>query len=193
MKTKRLITLIIALFLLQLSATKAQNKFHIALDYHYNLGVSERYWGHSFGRSQSEMYGNSLHLTALYDITSRVSTGIGIGADQYENPGYSTFPIFGTFRYRPLLKHLNGYVFTDLGYGVFKREDIQPGWLWNAGIGYTKMFRKHFGLNLQLGYNLKEFGDIPSYEIDFEKQEINFVGKKSSVRHSISLGIGLVF
>lgn len=184
---------IVGVLLLQVSAVKAQNKFHVVLDYHYNLGMSERYWGRTFNRENYKMHGNSLHLTALYDITSKVSAGVGIGADRYEEPGYNTFPIYGSFRYRPLQKMLNGYVFTDLGYGAFKNDNITPGWMWNAGIGYTKMFRKHFGLNLQLGYNLKEFGGIPSYEVNLENGEINYVGKKSSIRHSISFGIGLVF
>lgn len=65
--------------------------------------------------------------------------------------------------------------------------------MWDAGVGYTKMFRKHFGLNFQLGYNLKEFGKIPSYEINFPNGEVNYVGEKSSIRHSVSFGIGLVF
>lgn len=192
MKAK-IIVFIVGVFLLQTSIVKAQNKFHIVLDYHYNLGVSERYWGKKLNRSDYEMYGNSLHLTALYDITLKISAGVGMGADRYEQPGYNTFPIYGTFRYRPLQKIYDGYVYTDLGYGVFKNDNITPGWVWNVGIGYTKMFAKRFGLNFQLGYNLKEFDNIPSFKVGFESDEINYVGKKSSIRHSISFGIGLVF
>lgn len=193
MNTKKTAALIIGTLFLLIPTVKAQSKFHIILDYHYNLGVCEKYWGRTFDRGEYKMHGNSLHFTALYDITQKISAGVGIGADRYEEPGYNTFPVYGTFRYRPVPKFLNGYVFTDLGYGLFKNDNVAPGWMWNAGIGYTKMFRKHFGLNFQLGYNLKEFGGIPSYEVDLVNGEFNFIGKKSSIRHSVSFGFGLVF
>lgn len=193
MNTKKIAILIIGTLFLLVPIVKAQNKFHVILDYHYNLGLSEKYWGKTFNRKENKMHGNSLHFTALYDITQRISAGAGIGADRYEEPGYNTFPVYGTFRYRPLPKFLDGYVFTDLGYGIIKNDNVAQGWMWNVGVGYTKMFRKHFGLNFQLGYNLKEFGGIPSYEVDFVNGEFNYVGKKSSIRHSVSFGIGLVF
>lgn len=193
MNTKKITILIIGTLFLLVPIAKAQNKFHVILDYHYNLGISEKYWGTTLDRKDYKMHGNSLHFTALYDITHKISAGVGIGADRYEEPGYNTFPVYGTFRYRPLLQLQNGYVFTDLGYGVFKSDNVNPGWMWNLGIGYTKMFRKHFGLNFQLGYNLKEFGGIPSYEVDLVNGESTYIGEKSSTRHSVSFGIGLVF
>lgn len=193
MNTKRNAILIIGALFLLIPAVKAQSKFHIILDYHYNFGICEKYWGRTFDREEYKMHGNSLHFTALYDITRKISVGAGIGADRYEEPGYNTFPVYGTFRYRPLSGLQDGYVFTDLGYGLFKNDNVAHGWMWNAGIGYTKMFRKHFGLNFQLGYNLKEFGGIPSYEVNLVNGEVNYVGKKNSIRHSVSFGIGLVF
>lgn len=193
MNTKRSVILIIGVLLFLTPVVKAQSKFHIILDYHYNLGICEKYWKRTFDRGEYKMHGNSLHFTALYDITREISVGTGIGADRYEEPDYNTFPVYGTFRYRPLSGLQDGYVFTDLGYGLFKNDNVAPGWIWNAGIGYTKMFRKHFGLNFQLGYNLKEFGGIPSYEVNLVNGEVNYVGKKNSIRHSVSFGIGLVF
>ena len=44
------------------------------------------------------MYGNPLHLSALYNFTQQLSAGVGVGADRYENPGYNTLLI-----YMPLL------------------------------------------------------------------------------------------
>lgn len=193
MNIKKTVTLIVGTLFLLIPTVKAQSKFHIVLDYHYSLGICEKYWGKTFGRGEYKMHGNSLHFTALYDITRKISAGAGIGADRYEEPGYNTFPVYGTFRYRPLPKFQDGYIFTDLGYGVFKHDNVAPGWMWNAGIGYIKMFRRHFGLNFQLGYNLKEFGGIPSYEVDLTNGEFNYIGEKNSIRHSISFGIGLVF
>lgn len=181
----RVLVSIVGILLLQVSAAKAQ-RFHIALDYHYNLGFGENHNGEPLRRSVYKMHGNSLHLTALYDITERISAGAGIGADRYEEPGYNTFPLFGTFRYRPFRGFLDAYTYTNLGYGLFSREkSIYPGWMWDAGVGYTLMFRKHFGLNFQVGYNLKEFRDV------YSDADGNWNG--NSIRHSLSLGFGLVF
>lgn len=182
---KKHVFLTILLFLALSPATEARNpcRFHIVLDYHYNLGLHERCFGQSLTPGNGyRMRGNSLHLTALYDVTALVSVGAGIGADRYEEPGYNTLPLFGTLRYRPIRKFLDTYLYTDLGYGLGKRENsIYPGWMWNLGIGYTKMFRRHFGLNLQCGYNFKTFNIQTCHTA------------KSNIRHSLAFGIGLVF
>lgn len=169
---------------------RTQNRFHIALDYHYHIGLSERFYGHTLTRKDGNMRGNSLHLTALYDISRRITAGAGFGADRYEAPGYNTFPVYGTLHYRPMRKFLDGYVYTNLGYGIMSStDDIYPGWMWDLGVGYTKMFRKHSGVNLQFGYNLKEFGHILYYRAG----EDRFIEGRSNLRHSLSIGIGYVF
>lgn len=193
MKTFKVALILIGFLLLHTVAMKGQSKYHVILDYHYTLGLSQRFMGQTFKREEYNMHGNSIHLMALYDINRKMSAGVGIGADQYEEPGSNTFPIFGTFRYHPLKKIPNGYAFTNLGYGAFKGDDIVSGWMWDAGIGFTRMFRKHFGLNFEFGYNLKEFHGIPVYEIDWENATTSYIGKKNSIRHSLSFGLGLVF
>lgn len=188
----RVLVLIAGTLLLQVSAVEARDKktsrFHMVLDYHFNLGFGENHNGTPLRRSDGyNMRGNSLHLTALYDITKRISFGAGIGADRYEEPGYNTIPVFGTFRYRPFRTFLDAYTYTNLGYGLFGGEDSSShfGWMWDAGVGYNLMFRRHFGLNFQVGYNLKEFRDV-YYDADGS-------WSGNSIRHSLSLGFGLVF
>lgn len=172
----------------------AQNRFHIMLDYHYNIGIQENGYAYHLTSSDGGMSGNSLHLSALYDVTNHISVGAGMGADRYEMFGYNTFPAFAILHYRPALRRLpNGYIYTNLGYAIANSDNITPGLMWDAGIGYKKMFRKHFGLNFQLGYNFKQFANIPTYEITIPDYTINYIGKKSNYRHSISLGIGLIF
>ena len=73
MNTKRNAILIIGALFLLIPAVKAQSKFHIILDYHYNFGICEKYWGRTFDREEYKMHGNSLHFTALYDITRKIS------------------------------------------------------------------------------------------------------------------------
>ena len=133
--------------------TQSETKFHVTLDYHYNFGLAtkEKWWNNG-----ERLGGHSLHLTALYNITPRIATGIGIGADRYTHPDFNTIPIYGTFRYSPITKIPKGYLYTNLGYGCFANEAISSGWMWDLGIGYTKMFRKHFGLNFQIGYTIPQ-------------------------------------
>lgn len=167
---------------------KNDPKFHVVLDYHYNLGLATKLrW------ERSRRAGHSLHLTALYDFTSRFTAGIGIGADRYTNPDFNTIPVYATFRYKPVSSIPKGYIYTNLGYGCFSSISIAPGWMWDLGIGYTKMCCRHFGLNFQIGYNLKEFAGIPSYDYNLDTENITYLGKVNDLRHSLSMGIGLVF
>jgi hypothetical protein len=169
---------------------KKDPKFHVLLDYHYNLGLATKQQWQSYDLSKR---GHSLHLTALYDFTSRIAAGIGIGADRYTHPDFNTIPVYATFRYKPVSNIPQGYIYTNLGYGCFSNEAITSGWMWDLGIGYTKMFRRHFGLNFQIGYNLKEFADIPFYEYNINTENITYLGTINDLRHSLSIGIGLVF
>ena len=66
---------------------RAQNRFHIALDYHYHIGLSERFYGHTLTRKDGNMRGNSLHLTALYDISRRITAGAGFRSRPIRSTG----------------------------------------------------------------------------------------------------------
>ncbi|MDH6313100.1 MULTISPECIES: hypothetical protein [Bacteroidales] len=165
------------------------SKFQILLDYHYNLGLVENGDLAKITRSDFKMYGNSIHLSGLYNLNPKIALGVGIGLDRYENHGFNTLPIYLTAHYKPLYKLPSGYIFSNLGYGL-DTSDFIPGALFDIGIGYKKMFRKHFGLNFQLGYNLKQQKGNLGY-ID-EKQQIVH-DKINRYRHSLSFGIGLIF
>lgn len=180
---------------LQTSHSQQKNsRFHIGLDYHYNLGLFQHFNSQIQKRSKmNRMGGHSLHLTALYDFTDRFSAGAGIGADRYTNTDVNTFPVYATFRYRPLARIPAAYVYTNAGYGLFKSVNIYAGWMGDLGIGYQYMLRRHFGLNFQLGYNLKEFAGVDTYVYYPSSEQFVFLGKKSTFRHSISFGFGLVF
>ena len=171
----------------------SQSKINILLDYHYQLGLSERNsYQYHITRKDSKMHGNSLHLTALYNFTEQISAGIGIGADRYESPGYNTFPLFATLHYSPFEKITNLYFYTDLGYAIIDKKTTHTGALWNLGVGYKKMFRPHFGLNFQIGYNLKKIRDIDYYHYIVETEEL-YHYKRNNTRNSLSFGVGLIF
>jgi hypothetical protein len=174
------------IFLLSVSTNVvAQNKLHFGLDYHHSLGISERGDLYNIDRHDSKMYGNSLRLSAVYSFSKRIDSGIGLGADRCENPGYNTFPIFGTLRYFPSLQNHHPYLYTNLGYGI-NTNNSNPGVMWDLGAGYQKMLKKHFGVKLELGYSFKDIrGDLLMSDMK--------IGTVSQKRNSLSLGLGLIF
>lgn len=184
---KCVISLFLLLFSLGLHASQSP-KFQFGVDYHYNLGISQRLMGQTVNQSDLKMYGNSLHLTLLYNLSRSFVTGVGIGFDSYR-PSANTLPIFATVRYKPL--HTPGldnlYCYSNIGYSIPADDDdmLSSGWMFDLGVGWQKMFRQHFGLNLQIGYDLKEF--------HANKHTYDEITKFNIIRNSISFGIGLVF
>ena len=166
---------------LQAQMKEKGTKFQVELDYHYFFGLAEKY---SNGFTDKEdLYGNSLRLQGIYRITPRWTVGAGIGLDRYENPGRNTMPVFLIGRYSPFRHYTKPYVFSHLGY-TFKNNNMNmdEGVMWETGIGYKHMFRKHFGLKVEVGYNLKNFQFSKIY-----KEWPN------SNRHSLSTGLAMVF
>ena len=166
----------------------------IGVDYHYNLGLTQKLMGESIHKKDFNMYGNSLHITLLYNLSTKYTIGIGTGFDAYR-PSANTLPLFATFRYHPLqqekLKHL--YCFTNLGYSIPVDDDdlLSSGWMFDIGVGWQKMFYRHFGINLQLGYNLKEFKANRHY---YDKPTEEYLTNKFNIlRNSLALGFGVVF
>jgi len=192
MKKKIIILAVIAQCFIGSYQVSAQSKIHFVTDIHYLYGLSETSSYLTITRKDVNLYGKSLHLTSLYDFSKSISAGIGIGADRYENPGYNTFPIFASLHYTPFItSHPRTYLFTNLGYGI-KTSDAHSGLMFDAGIGYKKMFSRRFGLNFQLGYNLKQINETPLYISTSDSQSWNLISV-TSVRHSLSLGVGVIF
>lgn len=184
-------SLLVFALLVSSIAAKGQSKMHFDVDYHYSLGLSQRINHIDYSRGSYKMGGHSLHLTGRYDITERLSTGIGIGLDRYTEPEHNTLPIFATIRYKALKSIPQSYAFTNIGYGIGSSDNFTKGVMWDVGIGYTKMLAKHFGLNFQLAYGLKTFDDSFSV-IDYSDMKQSYQ-KSTSLRHSVSFGIGLTF
>jgi len=170
---------------------QGQSLYHVDVDYHYNLGLSEKFMGTRLSPNDYEMGGHSLRLTVRYDFAPRWSAGLGAGLDRYTDPDYNTLPVFATVRYSVLPCLPQAYAYADLGYAV-KAGDYNKGLMGGIGIGYTHMFARHFGLNFQVGYQLKRFEDIPLVVYFPDSGETSY-SEKSSTRHSLSLGIGVTF
>lgn len=171
-----------------------RSRVQIALDYHYSLGISQKALGKTIYRNDMEMHGNSIHVSGLYNINRQYGVGIGLGLDIY-SPSPTTLPIYGTFRYRPFDKiNFNDlFVFTNIGYGIPANDDdsLSSGFLFDIGLGWQRMLRKHFGLELQIGYNLKQFRATKHEYAEGGSYQV--ASKFSAWRNSISFGFGFVF
>jgi hypothetical protein len=179
-----------AIVLLLSTNSLAQSKFNTYIDYHYQIGFSEKGDAWDLTRKDINMYGNSLHISEMYSLNNKTELGVGIGADRYENPGYNTFPIFASVHYSPFKSIPKLYTYTDLGYS-FKSTNANSGILCNLGFGYKKMLKEHFGFNFQAGYNLKQF-KTNYYSFDMNSNQY-YDNATTQTRHSISLGFGVIF
>lgn len=202
-KLKILLLLVALLSAASVSASK-RGGLHFSLEYKYSRGFLEKisaFGGHKFQPKEHALKGHGIHLVALYDINPRMSAGAGIGVEVNIDPDHTSFPLYATFNYHPATKAPDFYVFTDLGHGIGRsNSSLHNGWLWNAGCGYRLMFRKHFGLNFRIGYNLKQFKNIKTYlyEGGFDEENSIYYLKRTSttsktLRHSLQVGFGFVF
>lgn len=196
----------LALFILTVCAIYGQAQLHGTLDFRYGLGLSENVIDKNMSVENYQPSNISVAVSGLYEFTPQIWAGVGLNTSinnsavlQYNGITYSTTPImqfapYLTMRYRPIKQHLNAYLFTDLGYSIpfEKSVNFSKGWLWNAGIGYSYMFRKHFGLNFNIGYNLLQIVGTPIVVTDKNTgNESKIIS--NNLRHSVTFAIGLVF
>lgn len=174
------------------------SKFQFALDFSLSAGFHQRFKTlEDHPVSSQGIYGGYFrHLSLLYNINKKFTSGIGIGLDSYRLAP-NAVPIFGTFRHRPIQKSIleNFYYYANFGYSIpiVNTLNFAAGWLFDLGIGWQKNFRKHFGINAQLGYGLKEFRTYYGYA-DFYgyPMAIKLPSKYSIVRNSMVISVGIV-
>lgn len=178
---------VVFLILLQTVSTNAQNKLHFGLDWSYLQGVSEK---GDLWHIKSGLSGFDLSLTGMYDINKRLSAGIGVGVEKLYDPAYTIFPVFTKIVYSPLRSSEKPFIFTKIGYGIGSNIS-NAGFLFNPGLGYKFPLRQHFAICVLLGYHLQSV----RYEINSYSSVASVVDSYTSHnnRHSISLGVGLVF
>lgn len=193
MNKKTLLVVAAALFCI-CTVSHAQSRIHFNADYRYLLGIIQKNGTYSsVHRRGMEMYGSSLRLSGMYSLNTRTNIGIGVGAECYENPEITTFPIFASAKYSPLKHTLSPYIYANVGY-AFGTEISDRGILAELGIGYKHMFKKHFGLKFEVGYNMQQIRVDKENIIVFPTSNSITPSKGVSVfRHSISFGTGFIF
>lgn len=195
MKKNDLRMMVAILFLFICPFVQAQTKIHFHVDYHYLMGIAQKNGKYAtIHRSDEKMGGSSFRLSGMYSLNERIEVGVGVGADCYNSPDITTFPVLATIQYTPL-KHLSaGYLYTNAGY-AFGTRISDKGAVAGLGLGYKRMYKKHFGIKLEAGYNMQQVRVDQENIIVFP----NPGGVKSTIkglsvlRHSISFGAGFIF
>jgi hypothetical protein len=184
--------LLAVILLTSLGAWSAEPvKFNYELDYLYALGLVQRQPGAKITRSDLNMHGNLFHFTALYNVNKKLSAGLGFGLEHYSRDSF-TIPLFASLRYRPFTgtKSSDLFGYANIGYFPKYYKDLDYGMEDDLGVGWKKMFSRHFGINFKAGYNLKQFR-TPWYT---ENTEGTWDKSRRSIwRHSLEFGFGLVF
>jgi hypothetical protein len=187
---KKLILLAVVV-LTSLSAWPAEHvRFNYELDYLYALGLVQRQGHIKNTRNDMKMSGNTFHFTALYNISEKFSAGIGLGIEYYSYNS-ATIPLFASLRYRPFTEARSSgfFGFANIGYIPKYYKDLDYGMVDDIGVGWKKMFRRHFGIGFKCGYSLKQF-----HAHGYTNVDDIWVKSKSSVwTHSLEFGFGLVF
>ena len=188
------------LFAMQASA---QRKFHFDIDYQYSLGLYEHNKFTSWSRKDFSMSGHTIHLAGRYDITPKISVGLGTGIDVPLNPdGGWMLPVYATVRYKPLVSVRGFYTFADLGCGFIPKTEeydynVFKGGIANLGAGYTWYMSKNFGLNFKVGYGLMFYKGVAQFFKDDNWLNdftlIEWEEKFYSFRHSVIFSVGLTF
>lgn len=191
MTNSKIIILIFALIFATFNFMQAQSKFHTQIDLRYSYGLLEKGQVWNYNRSDSKMNAKSFRVTELYSLNETINIGLGIGVDKFYNPTYNTFPVFGSIQYMPF-EHKSSipYLFSNIGYGI-PAEIVNPGFMSDFGLGYSLVNSKHFGLNVQLGYNYQQI----LVEVEIIPQPSRFTGNPIVFqnRHSLFMSLGLVF
>jgi len=110
----------------------------------------------------SSANGKSLQTINGYFITPKLSAGIGIGLESFENPRENTFPVFLDLRYYFDNNYSSLYIFGNIGGTLKLGDDFRKGGLLNGGIGY-KFFvnsNKTTAFVADLGY-FHRYLDVP--------------------------------
>ena len=167
-----------------------RSKLHFDINYNLNMGLAQTVEGNTFNRNDYTMWGDALYFAVRYDATPRLSAGVGIGSSRYTEPSFNTFPVYATLQYKPFKNKERIFAYADLGYSVKFTSDSYAGFTGGIGMGYRWKLGAKSTINLTVGYDLKEFRDIDMF---FKYDIHNKHDKTNSVRHTLSIGVGVTF
>lgn len=134
--------------------------------------------------------GHNFALEAGYMLTPRLSLGLGAGYERFwtgTGQAVDLLPVYVHANYFYGKRRGGLFNYARIGTLISADEVAKTGFTGGLGVGYRLMFYRRMGVDFKLGY------DYSSARINRSYWEYpGFVGSDWS-RHSLSLGIGLVF
>mgnify|MGYP000512325348 FL=1 len=139
----------------------------------------------------NEGHGYRISTVFGYFFTPRISAGIGVGLDGYQEPSHSVFPVFADFRGYLNDARNTAYVFADLGHAFNLGEGFEQGMFFNFGAGYKFFVTEAICLNASIGYNYQHLNPEQLYVDD--AFNIGFHVKTPTNMKALSVEVGMVF
>lgn len=125
----------------------------------------------------------SLRVISGWNFSPHFSTGLGIGADRFENPGANTFPVFIDLRGYLKNQAKTTFAYLNLGKAVTFSEAQEKGNIVDVGFGYRGVLTGKSKLIFKVGYYYFKTTNWILYESK------NYYLK----RNSLKLAIGVEF
>ena len=167
----------------EIAGQEAKFRYYLSFDYSYGLRENSKEW--TLTSNNSNMRSYSLYFKGLYFLNDHLALGAGLGADALRKPQYTTFPVYTAVHFYPLTNR-KFFVYSYIGYGL-NTKISNPGLHFEVGTGYQWMFRKHFGLGINAGYNLKQM------RVEYIDEDQNHSEMLFHTRHSLSAGLSIIF
>ena len=114
--------------------------------------------GMIIGKNNYEnFYGKSFNISVNHYFYKHLSSGVGIGFDDYDP---HTFSLFINARYSPWLRKITPYLSGKIGYGMpvnlfENNQDYKGGILVSPKIGFQFSSRSNSSLLIEVGYNFQ--------------------------------------
>lgn len=141
-------------------------------------------------REQAKTTAHNYALEAGYMLTPRLSLGVGVGYERFWTRTGSSIDMVPLYLHADYFygKRRGGlFNYARLGGLLSADHDARTGFTGGAGVGYRLMLYRRFGVDFKVGYDYSHASVNKRY---WAYQSFDGVGWS---RHSLSLGVGLVF
>ncbi len=184
---------------------QAESKLNFEVAVGHTFGLSESFNGKHSGSndltnrhelSKDDIDAVMYRAIILYNINTKLSAGLGIDFSTVNsNSKFDRISPLATLRYKPFdgLLH-NWYTFINIGPCFRTNNSLYntSGFMAEVGVGYTKMFAKHFGVFGQVGYSLNQFCNRVG-SINAATGAVGGIHNVNSYRNSVFVSAGVVF
>jgi hypothetical protein len=168
-----------------------RSKLHFDINYNLDMGLAQTLEGKTFNRNDYTMWRDAFRAAVRYDVTPRLSAGVGIGSSSCTEPSFNTYPVYATLQYKPFKNKERIFAYADLGYSLKFASVSYAGFTGGIGMGYRWKLGTKSTINLTVGYDLKDFRGVDMYTVDENYQRHYYT--TNSIRHSLSIGVGVTF